>query len=119
MKDYISGFLIPAFLLCFTACNTGSSSLDYNNIPSDSLTVQKGKTLFLQNCSACHDFRQDGIGPQLGGVTNEVSVEWLQRFIKDPKGIIDAGDERAINLYKQFNSYMPSFAHYEEHDLIA
>jgi mono/diheme cytochrome c family protein len=119
MKHSLSGFLLPAFLWCFTACNSGSSSLDYSDIPSDSLTVEKGKTLFLQNCSACHDFRQDGIGPQLGGVTSEVPVEWLQSFIKDPKGMIDEGDKRATDLYEQFHSYMPSFAHLEEPQLHA
>lgn len=81
--------------------------------------VEKGKSLFLQNCSACHDFRQDGIGPQLGGLTKQVSVEWLQDFIRDPKAMIDGGDERAQALFAQYNTYMPAFSHYDEEDINA
>ena len=118
MKNYLSGFLLPAFLLCFTACNS-RSSLDYSDIPSDSLTVEKGKTLFLQNCSACHDFRQDGIGPQLGGITQEVSAEWLQQFIQNPQTLIEGGDERAVAQYEKYNTYMPPFEHLGEENIKA
>src|SRR5690606_34211030 len=117
MQRALSPILFAGLLLSF-ACQT-NSSLDYSDLPNDSLTVEKGKTLFLQNCSACHDFRQDGIGPQLGGLTQEVSVAWLQDFIKDPKKMIAEGDERASNLFARYNTYMPSFAHYQEDDINA
>lgn len=110
--------LFVGVLLGFTACQS-NSSLDYSDLPYDSLTVEKGKTLFLQNCSACHDFRQDGIGPQLGGITQQVSVGWLRAFITDPKKMIDEGDTRADSLFAHYNTYMPSFAHYQEDDINA
>ena len=110
--------LFVGVLLGFTACQS-NSSLDYSDLPYDSLTVEKGKTLFLQNCSACHDFRQDGIGPQLGGITQQVSVGWLRAFITDPKKMIDGGDTRADSLFAHYNTYMPSFAHYQEDDINA
>lgn len=110
--------LLLGVLLSVLACQP-KPSLNYSDLPGDAITVEKGKTLFLQNCSACHDFRQDGIGPQLGGVTQQVSVGWLQEFIADPKKMIDQGDERAVALFTQYNSYMPSFAHYEKEDIHA
>ena len=110
--------LFVGVLLGFTACQS-NSSLDYSDLPYDSLTVEKGKTLFLQNCSACHDFRQDGIGPQLGGITQQVSVGWLRAFITDPKKMIDEGDKRADSLFAHYNTYMPSFGHYQEDDIDA
>lgn len=119
MKNIVFRVLLPGLLLFFTACDSGNSSLDYQDLPSDSLTIENGKTLFLQNCSACHDFRQDGIGPQLGGLTREVSVKWLEDFILDPKAVIDAGDERANALFSQYKTYMPGFSHYEETDIHA
>lgn len=106
-------------LLCLSACSSGSSTLTYDDLPSDSLTVEKGKTIFLQNCSACHDFRQDGIGPQLGGLTEEVSVEWLQKFIRDPKTMVESGDERSKNIFERYNTFMPSFAHLPAEDINA
>ena len=118
MQCSIVRAIVGGLLLILAACQSNSNS-DYSDLPHDSLTVEKGKTLFLQNCSACHDFRQDGIGPQLGGVTQEVSVEWLRDFIKDPKKMIDEGDERASNLFARYNTYMPSFAHYQEDDINA
>lgn len=119
MKNFITCIFIPGMFVWVGACNSGSSTLDYSHIPSDSLTLGKGKTIFLQNCSACHDFRQDGIGPQLGGVTSEVSAEWLQNFIKDPKTIIESGDERAKVQYENYNTYMPSFAHLGDENIDA
>lgn len=109
---------LAGLVLSFAACQS-NSSLDYSDLSTDSLTVEKGRTLFLQNCSACHDFRQDGIGPQLGGLTQEVSAKWLQDFIVDPKKMIDQGDKRATALFARYNSYMPSFNHYAEEDINA
>lgn len=117
MQRALSPILFAGLLLSF-ACQT-NSSVDYSDLPNDSLTVEKGKALFLQNCSACHDFRQDGIGPQLGGLTRQVSVAWLRDFIAEPKAMIDRGDERANTLFSEYNSIMPSFAHVGEGNIDA
>ncbi|MEJ0033607.1 MAG: c-type cytochrome [Bacteroidota bacterium] len=80
---------------------------------------EKGQTLFERNCSSCHNFRADGIGPQLGGVVEKTSTEWVKNFIKDPKSMIDAGDEHASATYSHFNTYMPGFGHLPDGDLDA
>jgi mono/diheme cytochrome c family protein len=118
MQRFLVRTFLAGLILSFAACKP-NSSLDYSDLPNDSLTIEKGKSLFLQNCSACHDFRQDGIGPQLGGLTGQVPVAWLQKFISDPKKMIDQGDERAAALFARYNSYMPSFTHYTEEDINA
>src|SRR5690554_5408352 len=118
MQCLIVRTLLLGVLLSVLACQP-KPSLNYSDLPGDAISIEKGKTLFLQNCSACHDFRQDGIGPQLGGLTQRVSVEWLHNFITDPKKMIDQGDERATALFAQYNSYMPSFTHYAEEDIHA
>lgn len=78
-----------------------------------------GAALFNQNCGACHNFRSTGIGPQLGGLTKEVPEEWIRKFVRDPKALIEAGDERAQLSFSRFNTYMPSFAHLSDEDLTA
>lgn len=118
MQCSIVRAIVGGLLLILVACQSNSNS-DYSDLPHDSLTVEKGKTLFLQNCSACHDFRQDGIGPQLGGITQQVPMDWLRAFITDPKKMIDEGDRRADSLFAHYNTYMPSFAHYQEDDIDA
>ncbi len=103
-------------LLHFNACNFGSSA-DNNYISADSLTIAKGEASFNQYCSGCHNFRQDGIGPQLGGLTTRASAEWIQQFIKNPQQVIHSGDERAQQLYKKYKVVMPSFATFSNDQL--
>lgn len=88
-------------------------------ITSCSPKEEKGQTLFEQNCSSCHNFRANSIGPQLGGVTEAVNEDWIKKFIKDPKSMIDNADERAGMLFGRFNTYMPGFSHLPDEDLDA
>jgi mono/diheme cytochrome c family protein len=86
---------------------------------ADSSQINAGKRLFTQQCSSCHNFSKDGIGPHLGGLTTMVKKEWLIDFIKNPQAQITRGDKRAVALFKQFKTYMPSFAHLPDADLNA
>ncbi|MEK6781212.1 MAG: PQQ-dependent sugar dehydrogenase [Bacteroidota bacterium] len=103
-------------LIYFNACNF-NKSVDTSTIATDSLSISQGKTLFLQNCSSCHTFRQDAIGPQLGGVTSAVSADWIKNYIKDPKSIIESGDDRAGKLHEKYKTLMPSFSHYSDDEI--
>jgi cytochrome c2 len=95
-------------LLFFSSCQTNTDR--QVSIATDSLSIATGQTLFARNCSSCHNFRQDGIGPNLSGVTNLVSADWLQDYIKNPKSMIDKGDTQAVKLYHRYHTIMPSFA---------
>lgn len=105
-----------AYFLC--SCNT-SPSTGNKSISSDTAVIAKGKDTFNRNCASCHAFSHDDIGPKLGGITTEVSVDWLVRFIKDPQQVISSGDQRAEILLKKYKSVMPSFAFLQEEDLSA
>ena len=110
--SFVVVLAIPLFL---TACNpSGGSDAD---IPKDSASVASGKAIFDENCGACHNFRQDGIGPHLGGVTQEVSAEWLRNFISNPQAVIEAGDERGEKLLARYKTLMPAFPHFSDSDL--
>ncbi|MBA4140723.1 MAG: PQQ-dependent sugar dehydrogenase [Segetibacter sp.] len=100
----------------FTACNYGTSA-DNKSISTDSATITKGKALFNQHCSGCHNFRQDGIGPQLAGLTAKVSADWIHHFIKNPQLVINSEDERAQQLYKKYKVVMPSFGTFTNDEL--
>lgn len=103
----VVSFVLP--LLFIFSCNSGTSA-DDNSISADSATIAKGEMLFSKNCSSCHNFKADGIGPNLIGITTEVSAGWLLHFIKNPAGIINSGDKHANELYKKYKAMMPSFA---------
>lgn len=95
------------FAYCFISCN--SSTGDKKFISTDSSAINSGAVAFNKNCSGCHNFKQNNIGPQLSGITKEVTVEWLQNFINDPSALIKSHDSRAQSLYQQYKTVMPSF----------
>jgi glucose/arabinose dehydrogenase/mono/diheme cytochrome c family protein len=94
-----------------------SESNHDRSIATDSASIALGQSTFAENCSACHNFRNDGIGPQLGGITAAVSVDWIKSFIKNPESVIESGDERALHLYEKYKTIMPSFAGYSDEQL--
>lgn len=104
-----------AILVLAAACN--SSKPEYGDIATDSLSIAKGQLAFSQNCSACHNFRQDGIGPQLGGITRTVSSGWIKDFIKNPKELVESGDDRSKKLFARYKTMMPGFEHYSDQEL--
>jgi glucose/arabinose dehydrogenase/mono/diheme cytochrome c family protein len=103
-------------LLYFSSCNFSASS-NINNISTDSVTIARGEASFIQHCSSCHNFKQGSIGPQLGGLTNSVSAEWIQQFIRDPQKIIESGDKRAQRLFKKYKVAMPSFSTFNDDEI--
>src|SRR6476646_3124494 len=96
----ISGSILTISLL-FSSCNSEKSP-NAGSLPSDSLTIAKGKNSFEGKCNSCHNFDQDVIGPHLAGVTFEQSVDWITNFIEPPKKVIDSGDSTAQKLFKQY-----------------
>lgn len=85
-------------------------STDYSSAYStDEAVIAKGQKVFELSCSACHNFRATSIGPNLTGITQEVSPDWLKNFIHDSKQVIDSGDERAVHLFETYKQYMPAF----------
>lgn len=108
--------VLVSVTLLFTACNR-SHNESHNDISTESAAIAMGESIFNQNCVACHSISHDGIGPALAGITTEVSADWLEAFIKDPKGVIESGDARAKALFDKYKSVMPSFAYYQEDEI--
>ncbi|MBS1738042.1 MAG: cytochrome c, partial [Bacteroidetes bacterium] len=95
--------VMTSLMYWLSSCHSGASSGN-SAISADSATIATGEVLFKKNCSGCHNFRQDGIGPQLGGLTTKVSVDWIHQFIKNPHKVIESGDERARQLFKKYKT---------------
>jgi len=109
MKNLLLSAGILVVISCFTSCHSGTNSAA-DVITADSLVIAMGNTVFHQHCSGCHNFRQDGIGPQLSGLTTKVSADWIRHFVKNPQQIISSGDQRAGQLFKKYKTLMPSFS---------
>ena len=74
-------------------------------------SAEAGRTLFLQQCASCHALAHDGIGPALGGITSLLSRQELEDRIRNPAGVLAAGDRRANALFRRYKLTMPPFAH--------
>jgi cytochrome c553 len=100
--------------------NPGPGQATSLNKPSDwSPLLAQGKQLFQTNCSACHNFSQTGIGPNLAEIPADVSPAWVQRFIRNAPLLIEDGDKRANQLYRQYKLMMPAFTQLSDTDLEA
>ena len=110
-------FLLLLFSLAFFSCSQKSEF--GSSISTDSEQVKVGKSLFEANCSTCHSFDQNGIGPNLSGVTHHIETDWVRNFIKNPSKVISSGDPRAVTLLEQYKAIMPPFESFTEKELDA
>ncbi len=116
MKKFVFSLFKTGYFAAIFLSSCGHSDPS-GRIATDSLTIAQGKISFQKNCSGCHNFRQDGIGPSLLGITETDSVRWLREFIKSPKKMMDSGDDHANKLLASYHSLMPSFTDFNEHEL--
>lgn len=77
-----------------------------------------GEENFAKICGACHSIGGGKlVGPDLAGVTTRRTEDWLLKFIKSPKAMIDAGDATAVALFKEFNLVMPDATQYNDAEI--
>ncbi len=116
MKNRLSPYAGVCCILFYLAgCSSNPSYQE--KISDDPAVIAAGKSLFLQQCSGCHNFKQDGIGPQLGGVTKELSPGWIRNFIKNPDSVVKSDDEQGKKLFAKYKTLMPPFSQYSNEDL--
>jgi len=66
-----------------------------------------GEQVFNTTCFACHTIGGGRlIGPDLAGVHEKRSQEWLEEFIKSSQSMIKAGDAEAVALFEEYNSML-------------
>ncbi|HJN54536.1 MAG TPA: c-type cytochrome, partial [Flavobacteriaceae bacterium] len=79
---------------------------------------QEGEAIFKQNCAACHKLGKRFIGPDLIGVNQKRSEDWLLSFIKSSQTMIKSGDADAVAIYEEFNQVMMTdLAHLSDDDI--
>ncbi len=103
--------LIAAVL---TGCTEKKGDLLKLNIATDESTIPNGEHTFKLFCSPCHSFRQDEIGPALGGITKQLETDWIRSFISNPRKMRNEKDKRAMALYEEYTGTMPPFSHLGE-----
>jgi len=71
---------------------------------TEAVAAAQGHALFEQKCAACHSIGAgDRVGPDLKGVGERRSEQWLIRMITAPEKLIAEGDPTVTALVRQFN----------------
>lgn len=87
----------------------------------DPALAKRGKTLFTsRGCNACHNVGKAGkmSGPDLAGVTERRSQDWLKRFLKDPNQMIGSDSIADAMVVAWKNVKMPN-VHLSDSDIAA
>lgn len=71
----------------------------------DKYLAESGKDLFKTNCTACHKFSKQHIGPALSGIMDRRSPEWIMNMILNPEIMVQQ-DSIAKSLFEEYNSPM-------------
>ncbi|MCP4573597.1 MAG: c-type cytochrome [bacterium] len=68
------------------------------------LAQESGEAIFNRICKACHTVGQGKlVGPDLAGVSQRRSVEWIIPFVQSSQTVIKSGDPDAAAMFEQFN----------------
>lgn len=82
---------------------------------SNAQDAKEGAALFKANCTSCHKIDKKLVGPALAGMSERHSEEWLVKWIKNSKLLIDSGDPAAVAIYEEYNkSAMPAFTQFSD-----
>ena len=88
------GRLIVGLIAIAAACRALSASPASN---------PEAKAIFRKRCTACHTFGKGvKVGPDLKGVTERRTREWLLRFVRESSSVIQSGDPIATKLFSEF-----------------
>lgn len=70
--------------------NKGIGPIDNLDLPEDidGAMAGKGGDIFKKMCSACHKMDKKFVGPQLAGVTERRTPEWIMNMILNPTEMI-------------------------------
>jgi len=75
----------------------------HSELRADQGSLDKGKMIFETKCSPCHTIGGGKrVGPDLKGVTEQRSRDWLVQFISNPEKMFQAGDPIAKDLLSKF-----------------
>jgi mono/diheme cytochrome c family protein len=99
-------FVVAALAACAFAmpaqAQEAKGSESGSPIAIDAALVKTGKAKFSSKaCSACHAIGKKMAGPDLNGVFERRSVDWLKSWLKDPNAML-ATDETAKALLKEY-----------------
>ncbi len=72
-------------------------------LSSTALAQESGEAIFGRICKACHTVgRGPLVGPDLAGISQRRSVEWIIPFVQSSQTVIKSGDADAVAMFEEF-----------------
>ena len=85
----------------------GLNTSGYSDAPLELPRLSEGQLLFRSRCSVCHRIGlgdgKDRVGPNLAGITERRTRDWLRQFIMEPDRMLAAGDPTAMQLFRAYD----------------
>ena len=99
---------ISISLVLFFAVTTTTQAQDAAN----------GAALFKANaCNSCHAVGRKLTGPDLAGLSERREESWIIKWVHNPQGMIDSGDEQAVALKAEYPTTMAAYANLSDDDV--
>lgn len=68
-------------------------------------SASEGEKLFKETCVGCHTIGGGRlVGPDLAGVHDRRTQQWLEKFVKSSQSMIKSGDADAIAVFEKYNN---------------
>lgn len=68
-------------------------------------SASEGEKLFKETCVGCHTIGGGRlVGPDLEGVHDRRTQQWLEKFVKSSQSMIKSGDADAIAVFEKYNN---------------
>lgn len=92
----------------------GSCGSCHKNELAEAPKLTRGRELLSRlNCQACHklsDVAPASLGPELSSIGNKVSREWIYKWLKEPRTVLDKDGNVTVNGYESGDeSRMPRY----------
>ncbi len=71
----------------------------------DEALATSGQEIFEANCTACHKMGKRFVGPDLVGITERRTPEWIMNMILDPEGMVK-NNKAAKELLMEYSAPM-------------
>ena len=76
----------------------------------DEALATRGKAVWSKNgCAGCHGFGKKMAGPDLAGVHERRSLDWLRRWLQDTKAMLESDSIARALLAQAKGAKMPQF----------
>jgi mono/diheme cytochrome c family protein len=101
VRKHGSVIVLSVLLLCVGTSHSQKS--EHADEATGGLFSPEASATFSKRCTACHTYGKGvKIGPDLKGVNERRTREWLIKFVRTSSQLIESGDPAATSLFVQF-----------------